>query len=287
MGQDVPILFDMEAERKSYMCVTHQLTPDQAAANTLEYHGWQKYCAINLVYEGSGVYSDYKGKEYPIKPGTLFFRFPGYRHKTTLDQQPYSESWLVFSSEVFVGIQALGLIDVQRPVVYLDDIATAASTFKLLASVLPGSQPYAGETWHDVVHLVVELLTFAYRNNSSSQDMDSAVPAWLVEIKQKLQSQLGEPLTLQDLADSVELSPESVRKQFKDWMGVSPIAYRNDKRIEYACKALITKGVEQVADELGFADGKHFTRQFKARIGVAPREYQRDARQWMGDPSIR
>jgi AraC-like DNA-binding protein len=80
-----------------------------------------------------------------------------------------------------------------------------------------------------------------------------------------------------DIARRVGLPYETFRKRFTEAMGVSPARYRTQKRIEAACQLLrftpqLTN--REAAEALGFADEFHFSRRFKEKVGVSPRQYR-------------
>ena len=79
-----------------------------------------------------------------------------------------------------------------------------------------------------------------------------------------------------DLARACALSEAHFRKLFKKIHGVSPIRYVIDLRVDFASH-LLQSGlytVSEVAEKSGFADPKYFSRVFKARFGLTPKEYQ-------------
>lgn len=59
-------------------------------------------------------------------------------------------------------------------------------------------------------------------------------------------------------------------------MGLRPIAYINQKRIERAQLALIAtnRSIKRVAYEAGFQDANYFSRLFKKQTGVSPLAYR-------------
>lgn len=65
-----------------------------------------------------------------------------------------------------------------------------------------------------------------------------------------------------------------LEKVFKKEFGVSLIAYRNNKRMQLACKMLTDRTISGVSEELGFSSIYSFSRAFKNKYGVCPSEYK-------------
>ena len=85
---------------------------------------------------------------------------------------------------------------------------------------------------------------------------------------------LGESISLEELSTQVGLSPFYFSRIFTRQMGLPPHAYRKQLRILKAKQLLLNKlPIAQVAQETGFADQSHLTRQFKQIVGVTPGQY--------------
>lgn len=79
---------------------------------------------------------------------------------------------------------------------------------------------------------------------------------------------------LADVAAICGLSVYRFAHLFKDVVGLSPIAYRNQCRVIEA-RRLLTAGqsIAEAAHEVGFADQSHLTRQFQRIVGTTPGKY--------------
>lgn len=83
-----------------------------------------------------------------------------------------------------------------------------------------------------------------------------------------------EAFGLGDAAAVAELSLFRFAHLFKQAVGLSPIAYRNQQRVHAARKLLLAgKPIAEAALEVGFADQSHLTRQFQRIVGVSPGKY--------------
>lgn len=84
----------------------------------------------------------------------------------------------------------------------------------------------------------------------------------------------SKPLSLQDIADYLDISPSYLGSMFKNITGKSVISYLIDIRINKS-KQLLKDGlsVSETAQRVGFNDIFYFSRIFKKRQGINPSEY--------------
>jgi len=94
-------------------------------------------------------------------------------------------------------------------------------------------------------------------------------------VREYLQDNYAENISLEQLAQMVCLSPEHLVRVFTAQIGLPPHTYQTQIRISRA-KMLLAKGysIADVAHNIGFADQAHFTRHFKRLNGVTPGVYR-------------
>ena len=88
---------------------------------------------------------------------------------------------------------------------------------------------------------------------------------------------LAEPLTIDQLADTAHLSRSRFHAYFREIMGLSPMDYVKGVRLDEARQLLLTPdaSIKQIAEATGFANPYHFSREFKAKIGIAPVQFKK------------
>ena len=79
---------------------------------------------------------------------------------------------------------------------------------------------------------------------------------------------------LTELARLSGLSPFHLLRSFRRQLGISPAAYRNQRRVMEA-RRLLRAGepIAEVAAEVGFVDQSHLTRHFQRVMGTTPARY--------------
>ena len=90
-----------------------------------------------------------------------------------------------------------------------------------------------------------------------------------------VQANLGERISLEQLAGLAGMSRFHFARQFRISTGQSPMGYVRQARIERATAILRERNttIARVAVSLGFADQSHFTRTFGRFIGVSPKSF--------------
>lgn len=97
-------------------------------------------------------------------------------------------------------------------------------------------------------------------------------PVALRNVLEYIESHLGEPLLLCDLAAQVSLSEYHFARMFRQSMGVAPHQFVMQRRMARA-KALLlssTLSLTDIALACGFNSASHFSNRFKAAKGITP-----------------
>jgi len=94
----------------------------------------------------------------------------------------------------------------------------------------------------------------------------------LVFLKEHLSGRITRPM----LAAKMALSETHFHSFFKQTMGLAPMEYVRQQRMQKAQQLLLqtTDSIAQVAGQVGFDDPFHFSRQFRAAFSLSPTEYR-------------
>jgi AraC-like DNA-binding protein len=86
--------------------------------------------------------------------------------------------------------------------------------------------------------------------------------------------------TLEELAQEAGISRSALTEKFTRYLGVAPMAYLTDWRLELGAEALRTtsRSVQSVALEVGYDSEAAFNRAFKRKFASPPARYRREAR---------
>ncbi len=94
-------------------------------------------------------------------------------------------------------------------------------------------------------------------------------------VRAYIDAHFADDFGLSALSEVADLSVYHMARSFKSAVGLSPLAYRNLRRINEARRRLVEGGsIATIAYDLGFADQSHLTRQFQKLVGVSPALYR-------------
>ncbi len=225
-----------------------------------------------LVLSGTGYYQDATHDKIPIEAGSFVQRLPNKKHNTIVTSDDWKEIYVCVGQNVFNSLKEIGVVS-DKPILstgldyeliedisqFIDDMENI-NTFELAALV-----PKAIS--------IISRATFLDKQNAhASEDLDM-----LTLSCQYMQNHICERITVEEVADEMEVGYEKFRKLFANHYGISPGHYMIRQRIHHAQKLLSDpkNSIQSVAMVLGYADAYVFSKQFKSVIGVSPTEFKR------------
>lgn len=134
------------------------------------------------------------------------------------------------------------------------DIALQVARYNVMFMMRPGGQSQFS------AHLVAQ------------KARDPAINATLEHVL----ANLGDPLTVTQLAARAGQSERTFARRFKQETGLTPAAYVEAARVEAARTALETAktGIEQVARHTGFQNAERMRRAFHRHLGISATDYR-------------
>jgi AraC family transcriptional regulator len=121
--------------------------------------------------------------------------------------------------------------------------------------------------------LALQMMAETYRQTTVSARV---APLWLEEAKNILEEQFSDRPTPGSLATSVGVHPVHLAREFRRFYGCTITGYVMKRRLDFACQEMLNSGasLSEIALAAGFFDQSHFTRTFKAQMGISPNQYR-------------
>ena len=91
-----------------------------------------------------------------------------------------------------------------------------------------------------------------------------------------VEDNLEKDLTLELLADKLNLRLDAASRLLRQTMGKSYVAYVKEKKLEKAIE-LLNQGenVKDIAERLGYSSSQYFIKVFKETYGITPHQYRK------------
>lgn len=129
----------------------------------------------------------------------------------------------------------------------------------------------------DLLHTAIPLeggLPFEWTFQRDEETCEDSL--FLDKIHRVLSKRIGGKTELKDIAAELGVSSSSLSHRYRNLTGESPMRALTNLRIAMA-KGLLLRGesLKNVAHETGFCDEFHFSKAFKASMGISPTEFRR------------
>ena len=129
-------------------------------------------------------------------------------------------------------------------------------------------RPYKERRLKMLMNLLLDEISTIGREEGETQE------EWTVAIVNLFRKHPERNYSLEELAESVNMSVRNMSARFREIMGTSVHQYQMDLKLEMAYRDLRTGtlNVREVADRYGFSDAFYFSKLFKKKFGVTPKQ---------------
>ena len=233
----------------------------------------QPFYVIEYVYTRRGRI-DSGDAHYEVSTGDFYFLRKGASvHYCADPDEPFGKVWCNFRGSL---IDALTEVYGMR-----EDVIVRRQPDGRIHALIDAIHRRLGETdgtdldaIRDCSVKITEILSIAMRPETLEHGLQPVSAA--EKIKQYIDMQLYEDITLADIAGYFSLHEVYAIRLFRERFGVTPMKYLARRRIEVACR-MIEEGrmsLKEIAAALHFADSSYFSGRFKKEMGVSPSEYR-------------
>lgn len=234
---------------------------------------------LQYIVEGEGTFCSSSVPTRKLRQGDSFLLFPGEHH--TYRPQPgvgWKCYWIGFRGRNMDERVRAGFLSCQRVVYHLGYSADMVKLFGEALDVAEREQPFVQQRLAGIVN---HLLGMMYSLDGNRQ-LDSAYgqQVLIAKARQRIRQEAEGRLTIQQLAEELNMSYSSFRKLFKEYAGYSPARYQQELRLQRAKELLSTTqmSIKEIAYALDFSTPDYFSNKFRQKTKMTPREY-RDATQ--------
>lgn len=229
-------------------------------------------CNFSLILKGRGEFRR-GGQIYEVQSPCVITQWPGddLEYGPPIPEETWDELYLIYSAKLMPKFKRSGLIDLRRPIWPIANLVGVQLQIEELRVLASSDEP---ERVVDRVDRVAERLI-----------METLLPAGGIrdethqfqELLAGLRRNLGSPTDFSQMAEECGMSASTFRRRWEEVVSLPPAQYLLQLRIQEACRVLAetTKPIHEVANLVGFEDEYYFSRRFRIRMGMAPREYRK------------
>ncbi|HEY3375918.1 MAG TPA: AraC family transcriptional regulator [Armatimonadota bacterium] len=260
--------------------ITRQETANRTWCDTTWAGSWQNetFSRLYWLVDGEGVVV-WQEQEFVLRPHRLYV-IPGRAHYRYYCPDHMDIYWVHFSAQVFGTVDFFSLLGNLHTVAVADVDAVHAVWEGLLAAHRRGS--IAGALEADGL-LRVLLARFLESIQPESYTKQIREVQRFSETLDYIDRHLEDHLTLDILAQRLQLHPTYFANIFSTCFDEGPIAYVTRRRIERAQGLLwrSTLSIQAIANAVGFSDPFYFSRVFARHAGISPSQFRRRCRTFM------
>ncbi len=259
------------------------------------HHGQPTYHAhpeLELTYVLEGFGKRIIGNNMsPFTDGDMVFMGANVPHIWMSDRVYYEEDSLLSTKVIVAYInprifeQMFDMLDEFEPVKQMIRQASkgfyiSGETQRQIGNKLLGLLNISGymriEGFLSILHILAESTEKELIADSKMPVAAEANSDRLVSVIQYIKENLHNTISLNVLADIAYMAVPSFCRYFKGRMGISPLQYISEERMERARKLLIEldKPVYEIAGLCGYNSDSHFCKLFKAHSGMSPYQYK-------------
>ena len=229
------------------------------------------YPVIHYVYAGQGQFT-YGGKTYSLKAGDCFI-IP-HDHEATyspLSDNPWSYFWVGLDGTKCSGLLRRAGFYENRPVLH-DKSRKWKRHFEAIHDSYFATGRFGIEALGELYLMLSEMI----EENNDLDTIAASEKGHIQAAKAFIRNNYQFPITIVDVARSVNVSPNYLANLFASEGEGSPKQYLTTVRMASASKLLLTtnSSVSDISKAVGYNSALHFSKAFTTYYGISPLHYR-------------
>lgn len=231
---------------------------------------------IHVVTGGKGIYRT-GGREYRISAGQMFVIYPGEETIYQADSQnPWSYMWIGFC-----GFNAAAIVEKigfrkNDPVITLDnvyEIGVAIDRMLDAKQLTPVNELKRMAALYDALALMMQ------NTKCSGSEVNHSEISYVSMAIKLIAESYNTNIKISEIADKVGINRSYFSNIFKREMKISPQEFLINFRLEKAAQMLreTNDSIGSIAAAVGYSDALAFSKAFKHKYTVSPREFRQAA----------
>lgn len=255
---------------------------------THHYFNWEKGRVLNNEYQiiyitkGEGLFESSACELINIKEGTIILLFPGEWHRFMPNKPTgWDEYWVGFKGDAMENIVQQNFFKLETPAL---NIGIREEVVNIIIEIIEkikqektGYQPLIAGA---VFHLLGQIHSICRQNAV----MEDSIETIVNKARILLRGNLFENISIEKIAEELNVSYSWFRKIFKVYTGLAPGQYLIQLKIEKAKMLLAdpSRAIKEIAYDLQFESCFYFSRLFKEKTGITPENFRKQHHEFGG-----
>ena len=230
--------------------------------------GMRDHYLLHYVVSGCGTYT-LGGQSYPVHAGQVFLAWPNTLIRYCADEHdPWEYYWLGVTGPDAAALIAQSGI---RPDAPVRTVGFGRSLQHYITAIYDarGQSAWSRTQMLGYAYLLLGKLIEGHEKIASPSDMVERAAEFI-------SNNYTAQITIDDVAAYAGVSRSWLYRGFQRRFGVSPLAYLEDIRLQYAMQLLTRTALQirEIAYSVGYVDALYFSKVFSRRTGLSPTAYR-------------
>lgn len=233
-------------------------------------------CPFSKIYylTGGECIIEVEGKRFEAKAGDVFLIPAGVQHSFYHENENYiTKYWFHFDFKI--GGSNYNET-VSAPYHY--HFGTDKKLASMFRKIFKLARHNTISSNLELTSTILQMMSYYFTTTMATESESDDEGALLIrEILEYIHNNLHRNITLEELAEIAHFHPNYFVRFFKEKLGIPPVKYVNNIKIEMAKSLLETTDipVHKVMKSVGFSDYSHFSKYFKTYSGYSPKTFRR------------
>ena len=228
---------------------------------------------VNYITEGEGMLELRTGT-FPVKEGSVILIRPDQWHRyKPLKETGWKEHYLGFNGDFTGKLFANNGFEPDQPVFHIGFQDKIIQSFYDVISLVKDERPGYQQVCSGLVIHIIGLMLFLKKNEHfPSGGIENTIQKACLVIRERL----NRSLTVETLADELDVGYSRFRKAFKKYTGLSPVQYHLSLRLKQANYLLsnTSMSIKEIAFRLGFCSVYYFSKLYKEKTKMTPGKFR-------------
>ncbi|WP_181832948.1 AraC family transcriptional regulator [Bacillus taeanensis] len=230
-------------------------------------------CVFQYTLSGKGTL-EIEGQSYPLTKGQAFLVTIPSEHHYFLPED--SEEW-EFIFITLTGKEAFRCWEfINRKAGPVVTLSPHSTVIQLLINLYRETSMKQLKDGYTASAKAYEFIMECYRFAKNIEKVEHAIPDNIMRAITYMNTHYHEQITLNDIAEKVELSRFYFIKQFRKHFNMTPLHYLTKVRMEKAVELLRQTdfSIEEVALKTGYSNGNYFNKVFRKAVGTSAGQFR-------------